>query len=181
MKFLNASGSDRRAAIACRMQEEAVITGRSQRENGGFCSQLWRSGLSVPHFHCTDMHTEATAQFAASCMALGYKLLSVTALHKNGASQFGILMRILGVKAGDVAATVPAALLPSFGGPDLPAQRTTGRDHRWELKGAFSLFPFARTTWVWLPPMQQKRQKFCFGLNTVRQYPLIHHWLQLLL
>lgn len=58
---------------------------------------------------------EATAQLAASHMALGYKLLSMTALHKNEASQLGVLMSILGGKAGDVAATVTAALLPASG------------------------------------------------------------------
>lgn len=93
------------------------------------------------------MRTEATAQFAASHMALGYKLPSMTALHKNGASQFGVLMGILERKAGDIAAAVPAAIasvrVPTF---QRKGQKAGTTQHRWELQEAFSPFPYARAT-----------------------------------
>ena len=103
--------------------------------------------VSVPHLHCTDTHTEARAQVAASHMALGYKLLSVTALHKNRASQFGGLMGILGGEAGDIAATVPAALLPASG--SRPSSAKDNKQGPCSTGGSFRkllLFPFARAT-----------------------------------
>jgi len=97
---------------------------------------------------CTDMHVEATAQFAASHMALGYELLPVTALHKNGISQFGVLMGILEGKTGDVAAAISATLMPA-----LEPQPSSPRDNKQgphstsgSFRKLYALFPFARAT-----------------------------------
>lgn len=74
------------------------------------------------------MHMEATAEFAASHAALGYKLLSVAAPHKNGASQFGVLTGILGGEGRGCSSNSTRCPTASLRAPTFQVQMTS-RDH----------------------------------------------------
>lgn len=177
MKFLNTNSSDGRAARACGVWEEAAIPGRRQLDVKAPAASC--EGLVSPcHTSTPQTRTGSQQPGLRPAARLSATAALRNALHKNRASQFRVLMGILGGKAEGKPG--PSCQLQR---PDIPAQRTRSGDHAAQVgaSGSFSLFPFARATWVWLPPTQQKRQKFGFRLNTIRQHPVIHHWLQLFL
>lgn len=159
MKFLNTNSSDGRAGIACGVWEEAAIPGRRQldvKAPAASCEGL----LSPCHTSTPQTRTGSQQPSLLPAVRLSATAALCNALHKNRASQFRVLMGILGGKAEGKPG--PSCQLQR---PDIPAQRTRSGDHAAQVgaSGSFYLFPLLELREFGFPPRSRKGRSLDSG------------------